>query len=67
MKVEVVPADEADQPIVGNLIQLYLHDFNEFDGTPISADGRFHYPWLSQYWKDPGRHPFLIKWDDALA
>ena len=67
MKVEVLAADEADRPIFENLLQLYLHDFSEFDGGRVSGDGRFEYPYLSEYWDESDRHPFLIKADGDLG
>jgi len=67
MKVEILAADDADRPIFENLLQLYLHDFSEFDYSRVSADGRFEYPYLSEYWDDSDRYPFLIKADDDLV
>ena len=67
MKVEVLPADEADRPIVDNLLQLYLHDLSEIDGSRLGADGRFEYPYLSQYWAESDRHLFLIRAERELA
>ncbi len=67
MKVEILPADEADKPIFSNLLQLYLHDFSEFDGGRVSADGRFEYPHLSEYWEESDRYPFLITADGDLG
>jgi predicted acetyltransferase len=67
MKVEVLPAEEADRPIVRNLLQLYLHDFSEYDGNLVAADGRYEYPYLSRYWEDRDRHPFLIRAEGELG
>lgn len=67
MKVEILTADDADRPIFENLLQLYLHDFSEFDGGRVYADGRFEYPYLSEYWDDSDRYPFLIKADGDLV
>ncbi len=65
--VEVIPADADQAPIVANLFQLYAHDFSEFADVPIGPDGRFAYPPLPLYWREPHRFPFLIKAGGELA
>jgi predicted acetyltransferase len=65
--VEVISASAEQEPIVANLLKLYVHDFSEFRSLRLGADGRFGYPHLPLYWKEPGRFPFLIKVDGHLA
>ena len=65
--VEVLPADADQAPIIANLFQLYAHDFSEFADVPIGPDGRFAYPPLPLYWREPHRFPFLIKAGGELA
>ena len=65
--VEVLSATPEQQPIVANLLELYAHDFSEFDNVELGADGRFGYNRLPLYWIDPNRHPFLIRMDGNLA
>ncbi len=65
--IEVVPASAEQQPILANLLELYAHDFSEFLDIELDADGRFGYPDLPLYWRDPGRHPFLITCGGKLA
>jgi predicted acetyltransferase len=48
-------------------MQLYLYDFTELGGPSIGEDGRFTYFYLDTYWRQEGRHPFLIRVDGALA
>jgi predicted acetyltransferase len=59
--VEVIPATRADLPIVGNLMELYIHDFSEFLAVVPGPDGRFGYPNLSLFWSEADRFPFLIR------
>jgi predicted acetyltransferase len=66
-KIDLVPATLAQQPIVANLLQLYIHDFSEFLPLEIGPDGTFGYPDLPLYWQTPGRHPFLIQVDGIWA
>jgi len=59
-------AEEA--PIIGNMMQFYIHDFSAlwFDRAEaeLEADGRFSdYPGLETYWSDPSRQPWLFRID----
>jgi predicted acetyltransferase len=66
-RVEVIAAAHEQQPILANMLELYVHDFSEFLDLDIGEDGRFGYPSLSLYWSESGRHPFLIRTDGKLA
>ncbi len=69
MKVEIVPVPADRKPVLLRLLQLYIHDFSEIDGTDVDAEGRYDYTWVNDgsYWTDPARHPFFITVDDRLA
>ncbi len=58
--VEVIPAGPEQISVVGNLLELYAHDFSEFHSVEIGSNGRFGYESLPLYWSEPERHPFLI-------
>jgi len=67
-----VEAPAAQRPVLGRLLQLYLHDFSEFApiGSPhgeVGAEGRFTYPRVESYWQEIGHIPLLIRADDHLA
>ena len=66
-RIEVVRAEPDEQPILANLLELYAHDFSEFKELQLHDDGRFGYPHLPLYWREPDRHPFLIRVDGNLA
>ncbi len=65
--VEVIAATHEQQPILANLLELYVHDFSELLDLDIGEDGRFGYPSIGLYWSEPGRHAFLIRADGKLA
>lgn len=65
--VEVIRAAAEQASILANLLELYAHDFSEFDDVTVGADGRFGYRSLPLYWSEPGRHPFLVWVDRTLA
>lgn len=66
-RVEVIPAAMEQEPILANLLELYIHDFSEFLDLELGPDGRFGYKNLSRYWSQPERHPFLVQLDGKLA
>jgi predicted acetyltransferase len=66
-QIEVNPATQDQQPVLANLLELYVHDFSEMVDLEIGEDGRFGYPSLPLYWSEPNRHPFLIRIDNQLA
>jgi predicted acetyltransferase len=67
LKLEVRPALAEEKSILGNLLELYVHDFSEFVDVSLGVDGRFGYQHLDSYWEDPDRYPFLILSDGKLA
>jgi len=67
LSVTVEPATAEQAPILSQLLELYSHDFSELLELPIGEDGRFGYPYLPLYWREPTRFPFLVRADGALA
>jgi len=64
---EIHPATPEQEPILRNMLELYIHDFSQFVPLELGPDGRFGYPSLSLYWSDPDRFPLLIHTDGKLA
>ena len=64
--LEVFPALPEQQPILANLLELYIHDFSEFRKMQVGPDGTFCYPNLPLYWHEPDRHPLLVRMDGGL-
>lgn len=67
MEVKITAAAPEEETVLANLLELYAHDFSEFFELEVGEDGRFGYPRLHLYWKEPHRHPFLIRADGKLA
>jgi predicted acetyltransferase len=65
--LEVFPALPEQQPILANLLELYIHDFSEIRKMELGPDGRFGYPNLPLYWHEPGRHPLLVRMEGELV
>jgi predicted acetyltransferase len=61
--VALVPATDADKPVVARLIQLYLHDMTEHMPFAIGDDGLYEYDYLDRFWQ----HPYLLHVNGDLA
>lgn len=60
-------ATPGDCDLLGRLVDFYFHDFSEFDGRDVEADGSYHYAWLDAYWTDAGRKAYLFEVDGHPA
>lgn len=60
-------AEISEEPVLRNLMELYLYDFSEFDGADLGSDGLYGYPYLTLYWIEENRYPFLIRRDGKLV
>ncbi len=65
--IDVTTATISDKAVVRRLLELYAHDFSEFEDYDVDEHGLFGYPYLDHYWTDPDRHPFLFRVDGHLA
>lgn len=71
-QVDIVAVGAEAQPVIENLLQLYIHDMSElFAGTPrceIEADGRFHSSIdVGKWWRDEDHIALLVRVDGRLA
>lgn len=57
----------ADRELIRRMLELYLHDFSEFDGADLDEHGRFDYSDLDYFWFEPTHAAFVISVDDHLA
>ncbi|MFJ5293448.1 GNAT family N-acetyltransferase [Streptomyces sp. NPDC088348] len=61
VEVRLTAAGSDDKPVLANLLQLYLHDFSEFQPLELSAHGTFDYRWLDSYFiGSDDREAYLI-------
>ena len=67
MEIELSPAGVEEKVLLERLMELYLYDFSEFDGADLDNQAYYGYPYLDRYWVEPGRAPFLVRVDGALA
>jgi len=67
MTLEIISADLSDKIILRNLLELYQHDMSEFNEEDVNEQGEFGYNYLDNYWTEPGRFPFLLKYSGEIA
>ena len=65
--VDIALADTNNRQTLQNLMQLYLHDFSEFDDEDVDDRGLFEYTYLDLYWLEERRFPFVISSEGKLA
>jgi predicted acetyltransferase len=67
MRIAIVQATQADEPLLAALAELYIYDFTEFTGEDVGDDGRFGSDWLARYWTEPDRYAFIVRGEGKLA
>ena len=67
LNVEVVEATIGDKAVLSRLLELYQHDFSEFEPADVDERGLYGYRYLDDYWTEPARHPFLFRADGKWA
>lgn len=61
MPVELLAVTATDAGIIETLLNDYLQELSRHRDVPVGATDSASYPYLSLYWSEPGRHPFLIR------
>jgi predicted acetyltransferase len=56
-----------DKVVMRHLLELYLHDFSELDGSEVDDHGLYGYRYLDHYWTEDDRRPFLFLVDGRWA
>jgi predicted acetyltransferase len=69
--IEILPATEADMPVVRTLFQLYVHDMSDFIDIDVGADGQYPLSQSLRNYRDGGTaregRPFLFRAGGKLA
>jgi predicted acetyltransferase len=60
MNVKVVLASSDHQSWIRAKIQYYLDELSKFVSIDKNFEGKYDYPYLNHYWREPDRHPFII-------
>jgi predicted acetyltransferase len=65
--VGLAPIGREQAAVLGNLFQLYAHDFSEHVPLDVNSNGRFHVAISDEWWTDADHHPFFISPDGRLS
>jgi hypothetical protein len=65
--LELIRAGAEHQSALGNLLELYIHDFSELIPIDVGDDGRYGYKSLPLFWSDNSRLPLLARLDGKLV
>jgi predicted acetyltransferase/ribosomal protein S18 acetylase RimI-like enzyme len=67
MELELQRVKVEDKSVLRNLLELYLHDFSEFEESDVDEHGLYCYNYLDNYWTEPGRTAFFLRCAGKLA
>lgn len=67
MNVDLRTPSRSERSLIRRMMELYLHDFSEFDGTDLDEHGQFGYGDLDYFWFEPTHAAFLVTADEKLA
>jgi predicted acetyltransferase len=65
--LELIRAGTEHQSALGNLLELYMHDFSDLVPIDVGDDGRYGYKNLPLFWSDNSRLPFLARLDGKIV
>jgi predicted acetyltransferase len=65
--VELVPVERQEAAVLGNLFELYAHDFSELVPLEVGDDGRFGAAEAGAWRDDPSSTALFIRADGKLA
>lgn len=67
MSVQLRTPTRSDRTLIRRMMELYLYDFSEFDGSDLDAHGCFGYGDLDYFWFEPTHAAFIVMVDEQLA
>jgi predicted acetyltransferase len=67
MDVEILKATVDDKPVLRRMLELYLYDLSAFQDSDLNCHGEFGYGHLDHYWREDGRHAFLVRRSGKLV
>jgi predicted acetyltransferase len=66
MKLELREPSRSDRVLIRRMMELYLHDFSEFDNSDLDEHGLFGYGDLDYFWFEPTHAAFLVTVDGKV-
>lgn len=67
MGITVTQPSRSERDLVRRMMELYLYDFSEFDGSDLDEHGMFGYGDLDYFWFEETHAAFVVRVDGHLA
>jgi predicted acetyltransferase len=67
MKVEIIPALEAEKAQLRPLLSDYIRELSAYDPSLVTANGVYEYEIPELYWRETTHRPFWLKADGEAA
>lgn len=67
MNLELTTPTKPERSLIRRMLELYLHDFSEFDGSDLDEHGVYGYGDLDYFWFEETHAAFILRVDGNLA
>lgn len=67
MKITLERPSRSDRDLIRRMMELYLHDFSEFDGSDLDEHGVFGYGDLDYFWFEETHAAYIVRVDGQLS
>jgi predicted acetyltransferase len=67
MEITVERPSRSDRDLIRRMMELYLHDFSEFDDSDLDEHGVFGYGDLDYFWFEKTHAAFIVRVDGHLG
>jgi predicted acetyltransferase len=67
MDIAIHRPERPERELIRRMMQLYLHDFSEFEDSDLDEHGLFTYGDLDYFWFEPTHAAFLVTVDGNLG
>ncbi|SEK73245.1 Predicted acetyltransferase [Pseudomonas sp. NFIX51] len=66
-QIELHPAQRDELECIENLMQFFMYEFSEWLPLKLGRHGLFQIQPKTEYWRQPGTRPWLLRVDGELA
>ncbi len=67
MQITVEQPSRPERELIRRMMELYLHDFSEFEGSDLNEHGVFGYGDLDYFWFEETHAAFIVRVDGQLG
>jgi len=67
LDLQITRAERPDHEPLRRMVELYMHDFSEFDGEDLDEHGLFGYSSLDYYWHEPAHYAYIFRVNGRFA